>query len=151
MIKLSLMLLFFCSCLGCASFADREYACRENNKKLGYGYANSIAGNIFQYGDCAAFPGLRIEAGQYYSLHKEDIIWAVSTDKGIKDAGASELNDFARALKCDKSANLEFTKMLIKNKEAIFGKDYDNYAHQVTRTIIALIKRDPSLSGKCGV
>jgi len=135
---------------GCASLASREYACRETTNKLNlYGFANMLFGNTLQLGDCAISDTLRIETGEYYSLFKKEIDWAVQTEKARKNGGPTELHNFAKALKCDQESYALFSEMIFKNKDEIFEEDFQRSARGVTKSILQKITEDPTLKNHC--
>lgn len=149
--KTLVLVMLFAGGIGCASVSSRPYACEKSSEKLNFYYwPNKIFGNTLQIGDCAVSDTLRIETGQYYGLNKDDIDWAVSTDKGVGYGGASELDGFAKAMNCNKESYLRFNEMLLKKKTEIFGEKFDNSSRTVTLNVVREIKADPGLVKSCG-
>lgn len=133
---------------GCASFAHSPYACDSATEKAGfYQWAYIFFGNITQLGDCAISKTLKVEMGEYYYYNKEKIDHEV--EMKFSDKEGYELNHFARAFNCNSESFPRFHSEIIKNKDGIFGKNFDASARAVTKAVQQLIETDEILSKLC--
>jgi hypothetical protein len=133
---------------GCASIAHSPYACDAVSEKIiFYGWAYKFFGNITQLGDCAISKAIKVEMGDYYYYHKEKIDHEV--EMKFTDKEGYELNHFARSFNCNPESFAHFHSEIIKNKNGIFGKNFDASARSVTKTVQQLIDSDDVLSIHC--
>lgn len=136
------------SLVGCASIAHSPYSCEAtSNTASWYGWGYIVLGNILQIGDCAVSKTLKVEMGDYYYYHKEKIDHEV--EMKFSDQEGYELNHFARAFNCNPEAFPRFHSEIIKNKDEIFGKNFDASARSVTKSVQQLINTDEILSKHC--
>lgn len=103
-------------------------------------------GNITQLGDCAISKTLKVEMGEYY-YNKEKIDHEV--EMKFSDKEGYELNHFARVFNCNSESIPRFHSEILKNKDGIFGKNFDASSRAVTKAVQQLIETDEILSKLC--
>lgn len=136
--------------LGCASIAQRPFACREAMKEASYlNWAYWLIGLTGQQGECAVFSPLKFESGQFYHYHKQNIDFEVATEKAIRGKETYEIDGFARSLNCEEEVLDQFAKALTTRKLDIFGEKFDRSSRGVTKATIRLIKEDSDLKNSC--
>ncbi len=104
---------------------------------------------MFQLGDCAISDTMRIELGDYYAAHKKAIDIAVKEESKRDSGGPEELHRFGKALRCKKEGLPIFSELLFKNKDTIFGENFDRSARSVTLMIQEKIQDDSHLKDLC--
>lgn len=136
-----------CSVIGCSSLAHRSYSCRKTQDLFGY---SLIGGFLFQVGDCAPFKYFNIEAGDYYRMHKENILNDINSySPGLGSKTYPALDEFAESYNCKKESFFLFSSALYENKENILGNKYEKGPREVSLAILEMIEGNLQLKTDC--
>lgn len=129
-------ILFFSSCAHRNLY--NHAACTETYGPFNtFGY--QIIGAVFQQGECSFYRPIKVEFGEIYTSQKKKLLFAV--DSG----GGSEIDEFAKILRCEKEVIPVFKKNLLINKSHIFGENYEKDSRDVMLNIYGMIRKDENL------
>ena len=136
--------------MGCASLAHRPYACRSGMK---YAYPMApfywLGGAVLQQGDCAIIDPLRIELGDYYSNHSEDIAMELNSPQTSDNYYRGPLKSFSRVFNCTDEAADQFVELMKSKRDEVFGPELEYGGRRVTKNVMNEIAMNEFLSARC--
>lgn len=136
------ILLAFFLLNGCAHFASNPSACEEADPLLPLPY--SFLGNVFQISPCTSIEALRIEIGVELKGIRSAVEEAIE-NKQLNDS----IEKYSQKMGCESSSRDLFFELISKNKEMIFGKNFENSNRIAVKKTREFINEDPNLKISC--